>query len=157
MRSLRSTSSYRPRSFSDFLRRKRGEPVKRKLNEADALAAQFSVWGWVDLQNRSAGVALSVAVVIEQRNLRFQETKSGIWGELTAASSTQKSASYKWVARWKRDWNLAFGKASEHEVLPTETVRTKALAERTLAQAGERFLALSNAFSPTGLVATTLP
>ena len=133
------------------------QTVKRQLNQAHAFAAQFSVWSWVDLQNRSAGVAPSVADVIEQRNLRFSETQSGIWGEFTAASSTQKSASYKWVARWKRDWNLAFGKASEHEVLPTETVRTKALAERTLAQAGERFLALSNAFSPTGLVATTLP
>ena len=90
-------------------------------------------------------------------NLCLDQTEAGIWGEFTAASSTQKSASYKWLSLWRRDWNLAFGKASEHEVLPTETVRTKALAERTLAQAGERFLALSNAFSPTGLVATTLP
>ena len=57
-----------------------GKPVKRKLNEADAFAAQFSVWGWVDVQNRSACVALSVAVVTEQRNLRFSETQSGIWG-----------------------------------------------------------------------------
>ena len=53
-----------------------GKPVKRKLNEADAFAAQFSVWSWVDLQNRSAGVAPSVAVVTEQRNLRFNETHS---------------------------------------------------------------------------------
>ena len=63
-----------------------GQPVKRQLNQAHAFAAQFSVWSWVDLSNRSAGVAPSVADVIEQRNLRFSETQSGIWGEFTAAS-----------------------------------------------------------------------
>ena len=98
----------------------------------------------MDLQNRTAGVAPSVDDVIEQRNLSFNETQSGIWGEFTAASSTKKAASYKWVARWKRDWNLAFGKASEHEVLPTETVRTKALTEYPIAQTEGRFIALSN-------------
>ena len=80
MRTLRSTSRYRPRSFNDFLRRKEGKPVKHKLNEADAFAAQFSVWSWVDLQTRSAGVAPSVPVVAEQWNFGFSETQSGIWG-----------------------------------------------------------------------------
>ena len=57
-----------------------GKPVKHKLNEADAFAAQFSVWSWVDLQTRSAGVAPSVPVVAEQRTFGFSETQSGIWG-----------------------------------------------------------------------------
>ena len=121
-----------------------GTWVKRPLNQAHAFAAQFCVWNWVDAQNRCAGVAPSVADVIQQRNIRLNETQSGIWGELTAASSTKKAASYKWVARWKRDWNLAFGKASEHEVLPTETVRTKAHTEYPIAQTEGRFIALSN-------------
>ena len=119
--------------------------VKHPLNQAHAFAAQFSVWNWVDAQNSSAGVAPSVAEVIKQRNLRFNETQSGIWGEFTTALSTEKSASYKWVARWKRDWNLAFGKASEHEVIPTETVRTKAFTECPIARTEGRLIALSNA------------
>ena len=57
-----------------------GKPVKHKLNEADAFATQFSVWSWVDLQTRSAGVAPSVPVVAEQWNFGFSETQSGIWG-----------------------------------------------------------------------------
>ena len=122
--------------------------VKHPLNQAHAFAAQFSVWSWVGAQNRSAGVAPSVADVIKQRNLRINETQSGIWGEFTTASSTEKSASYKWVARWKRDWDLAFGKASEHEVLPTETVRTKALTESPIARTEGHLIALSIA-SPT--------
>ena len=108
--------------------------AKHPLNQAHAFAAQFCVWNWVDAQNRSAGVAPSVADVIKQRNSRLHETQSGIWGEFTDASSTKQAASCKWVARWKRDWNLAFGKASEHEVLPTATVRTKALTEYPMAQ-----------------------
>ena len=108
--------------------------VKHPLNQAHAFAAQFCVWNWVDAQNRSAGVAPSVADVIKQRNSRLHETQSGIWGEFTAASSTQQAASCKWVARWKRDWNLAFDEASEHGVLPTAIVRTKALTEYPMAQ-----------------------
>ena len=115
-----------------------GQTGKHQLNQAHAFAAQFSIWSWVDLQNRKAGVAPTVADVIEQRNLQLDKRKSSIWGEYPTASSMEKSASYKWVARWKRDWNLAVGKASEHEVLPTETVRTKALAECSLAQNGRR-------------------
>ena len=122
--------------------------VKHPLNQAHAFATQFSVWNWVDEQNRSAGVAPSVADVIKQRNMRLEETQSGIWGEFNAAASTSKAASYKWVARWKRDWNLAFGKASAHEVLPTETMRTKALTENPRARPEGRLLALSNV-SPT--------
>ena len=80
MRSQSSTSSYRLRSFSVVLRRKMGKPVKHKLNEADAFATQFSVWSWVDLQTRSAGVAPSVPAVAEQWNFGFSETQSGIWG-----------------------------------------------------------------------------
>ena len=98
----------------------------------------------MEAQTRSAGLAPSVADVIKQWSLRFNETQSGIWGEFTTALSTEKSASYKWVARWKRDWNLAFGKASEHEVIPTETVRTKALTEYPIAQTEGRLMVLSN-------------
>ena len=57
-----------------------GQPAKRQLNQAHAFAAQFSVWSWVDLQTRSAGVAPSVPVVAEQRTFGFSETQSGIWG-----------------------------------------------------------------------------
>ena len=46
-----------------------GQTAKRQLNQAHAFAAQFSVWNWVDLQNRKAGVAPTVADVIEQRKL----------------------------------------------------------------------------------------
>ena len=101
--------------------------VRSPFHQAQAFATQFAVWNWVDEQNRGEGVAPSVADVIKQRNLQLDAARSGVWGEFTATSSKRLAASYKWVARWKRDWNLAFGKASEHEVLPTETVRTKAL------------------------------
>ena len=44
----------------------------------------------------------------------------------------------------ERNWNLAFGKTSEHEVLPTEAVRTRAHTEYPIAQTEGRFIALSN-------------
>ena len=100
---------------------------KQSFHQAQAFATEFALWNWVDEQNRGQGVAPSIADVIKQRNLHLDAARSGVWGELTATSSTNPSASYKWVARWKRDWNLAFGKVSEHEVLPIETMRTKAI------------------------------
>ena len=101
--------------------------AKRPFHQAQEFATQFAVWNWVDEQNRGEGLAPSVADVIKQRNLQLDAAQSGVWGEFTTTSSRRPAACYKWVARWKRNWNLAFGKTSEHEVLPTEDVRTKAL------------------------------
>ena len=95
--------------------------------QAHAFATEFAVWKWVDEQNCCTGLAPSVADVVQRRNLCVDETEAGVWGEFTATPSRKEAASYKWVARWKRSWDLAFGKASQHEVIPTETIRTKAL------------------------------
>ena len=122
--------------------------MKHPLNQAHAFATQFSDLNWVDEQNRRAGVAPSVADVIKQRSLRFEKTQSDIGGEFTTAASTSKAASYQWVARWKRNWNLACGTACEHEVLPTENMRAKVLTENPIARSEGRLLALSNV-SPT--------
>ena len=99
------------------------------VGQAHAFATQFSVWKWVDEQNCYTGLAPSVAEVVQRRNLFLDETEAGVWSEFTAAPSRSTGASYKWVARWRHSWDLAFGKASEREVLPTETMRTKALME----------------------------
>ena len=99
------------------------------VNQAHAFATQFAVWKWVDEQNSLTGLAPSVAEVVQRRNVCLDETEAGVWSEFTAAPSRKKAASYKWVARWKHSWDLAFGKASEREVLPTETMRTKVLKE----------------------------
>ena len=116
-------------------KRKSSQP----LNQAHAFAIQYDVWHWVDDRNRNVGVAPSVAEVIHQRNLLLSEMQSHACGEFTTTTySTEKAASYKWVANWKHDWNLAFGKASEHEVLPTDNMRTKAFNENPIARQERR-------------------
>ena len=102
---------------------------KSAVGQAHAFATQFVVWQWVDEKNCCTGLAPSVAEVVKRRNLRLDETEAGVWSEFTAAPSRTKGASYKWVARWRHSWDVAFGKAAEREVLPTETMRTKALME----------------------------
>ena len=99
------------------------------LTQAHAFATEFAVWKWVDEQNCCKGLAPSVADVVQRRNLCLDQTEAGVWGEFTAAPSRKEAASYKWVARWKRSWDLAVGKASQHEVIPTETIQTKAVEE----------------------------
>ena len=99
------------------------------VSQAHAFATQFAVWKWVDETNCCTGLAPSVAEVVQRRNLCLDETEAGVWSEFTAAPSRNKAASYKWVARWRHSWDVAFGKASQRDVLPTETMRTKALME----------------------------
>ena len=107
-----------------------GRVSKRSAaTQAHAFATEFAVWKWVDEQNCCTGLAPSVADVVQRRNLCLDETEAGVWSEFTAAPSRNKAASYKWVARWRHSWDVAFGKASLREVLPTETMRTKALME----------------------------
>ena len=95
----------------------------------------------MDEQNCLTGLAPSVAEVVQRRNVCLDETEAGVWSEFTAAPSRKKAASYKWVARWKHSWDLAFGKASEREVLPTETMRTKVLKECLRLPQGRRHVA----------------
>ena len=101
--------------------------TRSTANQAHALATQFAVWKWVDQQNCCTGLAPSVAEVVKQRNLCLDETNAGVWREFAATPSRKEAASYKWVARWKRSWDVASGKASQHEVIPTDTIRTKAV------------------------------
>ena len=129
---------------------------KQPLNQAHAFALQYNVWHWVDDRNRNVGVAPSVAEVIHQRNFVISEMQSHACGEFTTATySTEKAASYKWVAKWKDDWNLGFGKASEHEVLPTDTMRTKAFNEHPIArQERRRFILFEYLFRASDKVPT---
>ena len=103
------------------------EPIAKQeaalLKEAKAGVASCDLHSWVCQQNVGKGVAPSVGAILRQRS-RYdsmsQTTMDGI--EERAAG---RSASYKWIARWRSKWRMPKGKIQDRDALPPAELSEK--------------------------------
>ena len=103
------------------------EPIAPKekvlLDEAKAAVARCELHSWVCEQNTQKGLAPSVGALIRQRDVM-----GGIASKVSseeAGSRKTRWASYKWVSRWRKKWNMPKAKIQDRDSPTPSEMRSK--------------------------------
>ena len=103
------------------------EPITKHdislLKEARAAAASCDLRSWVCEQNVAKGVAPTVGAIIHQRG-RMEPMAHGTMND-NEESPPGRSASYKWIARWRSKWHMPKSKIQDRDGLPLAELREK--------------------------------
>ena len=96
------------------------EPIARAdvavLRDAKAMLKKWDLYSWVCEQNVVKGLAPSVAAIIQQRDCLAEVRASA--GSDVPALKRSRSASYKWLSKWRQKWIMPKGKIG-HKDMPT--------------------------------------
>ena len=93
------------------------------LQEATAASIQCDLHLWVCEQNIRKGLAPTVGALLRQRHRLSEKVGESISDEPIAASKG-RSASYKWISRWRKNWKLPKGKIQDRDA-PTPSEMTE--------------------------------
>lgn len=97
---------------------------KKFLDAAQEFMLQKSLVSWVASQNVEKGVAPGVSVVLAQRDMLADDWR--MLSEPVAERPLSRSASYKWVYRWRCRWGLPKGRCGIRDATPLARMRAKA-------------------------------
>ena len=104
------------------------EPIAKHetslLKEAKAAAASCGLRSWVCHQNVAKGVAPTVGAILRQRSRMEPIAQSTV--NDNEGNPQGRSASYKWIARWRSKWHMPKAKIQGRDVLSPPELREKA-------------------------------
>ena len=97
-----------------------------ELQEAVDFAVKWELHSWTALQNVSKGVAPTVATLLNERKRLCGSVVQTVG--LPQRKENSRSASYKWLTRWRRRWGMPKGRFAHQDKPTVAEMRAKARA-----------------------------
>ena len=109
------------------------EPTDAESRSDLQVALDFAVkWDlreWTSLQNRSKGVAPSVAILLERKRKLSSDLHASVG--MAPTKETGRRARYKWLQAWRQRWKMPKGSFKHQDMPSVVDMRRKVGLDRT--------------------------